>query len=282
MALLAFVFNMSIAFAEEPAPARIPDVVVVGTPREDQPVGANQQPEWTTQRRFATTRVYVLAPWQVEFEQWWKGKFLRDNSREHLFQSEIEVGLPFRSQLDFYENLERTDRGTFRHQGNQLELRHALADWGKIPLNPTLYGEWKFNDHDPDAFEIKVLLGETLAPRWHWGLNAFYEQEVGGGRESEAGLAQGVSYTLIDEILSAGVEMNLERSSGRNFDGKPNVEFLIGPSIQWRPVPRMHLDLVPLFGATHASPSVEAYVVFGFDFWRGEASHYSPTSIRGR
>jgi hypothetical protein len=33
----------------------------------------------------------------------------------------------------------------------------------------------------PDVYELKLLLGEELAPRWHWGFNGVYEQEVGGG-----------------------------------------------------------------------------------------------------
>ena len=28
------------------------------------------------------------------------------------------------------------------HEGVQIELRYALADWGVLPLNPTLYVEW--------------------------------------------------------------------------------------------------------------------------------------------
>jgi hypothetical protein len=139
--------------AQESNPTRLPTVTVTETNvppdelREDQPIGPNEQPEWTTRRRFATTRVYVAQPWQMQFEQWWKGKFPREGRSEHLFQSEISLGLPYRFQLDFYENLELTANRTFRHQGNQVEGRWALADWGKIPLNPTLYGEWKFNQN---------------------------------------------------------------------------------------------------------------------------------------
>ncbi len=250
---------------------------------EEQLVGPNEQPEWTTRRRFATTRVYVLQPGQMEFEQWWKGQWPREGKANHLFQSEVEFGLPYRFQVDVYENLERTDLGTFQHQGVQTEARWALADWGKIPLNPTLYGEWAFNDHAPDKYEVKLLLGEDLAPRWHWGFNVFYEQEVGGARGSEAGFAQAVSYTVLDEKLSVGLEMKLERTSNPNLDGGPAVEFDLGPSIQWRITPRLHLDLVPLFGTTSDSPLVEAWVVFGFDFGPG-GNHrvLAPTSTRGR
>jgi hypothetical protein len=266
--------------------SRLPEVRVTAPSdktdgfQEDALVGENNQPEWTTQRRFSTTRVYVLAPWQFEFEQWWRAKYPRHDHPTHLFQSEIGIGLPYRFQLDFYENLERTKTGSFRHKGNQVEARWALAEWGKIPLNPTLYGEWKFNHNADDAFEVKLLLGEDLAPRWHWGLNLIYEKEISGGRETEMALSQGISYTLIDQKLGVGAEMKLERVSGPGFHGAPEFEALLGPSMQWRPRPNMHLDVVPLFGLTHDSPAVEAFVIFGIDFGGHGKGRYAPASLR--
>lgn len=290
VSLFSAALAITVATALAETPDRLPEVKVEAQREssesltEDRLVGENQQPEWTTQRRFATTRIYVIEPWQVEFEQWWKGKFLRGGGTDNLFQSELEIGLPYRFQLDVYENLEQTSGGSLKHKGNQVELRYAFAEWGKIPLNPAIYGEWKFNKNDPDAYEVKLLLGEQIAPRWHWGANLFFEQEVGGSRESEMGFAQGLSYTLQDERLSVGLEMNLERASGPNLDGLPSTEFLIGPSVQWRPMSRMHLDLVPLIGATHDSPRVEAFVVFGFDFWKPakDGHGYHPASTRTR
>jgi hypothetical protein len=268
--------------------ARLPEVTVTEpsdeTLDEEKRVGPNQQPEWTTQRRFATTRIYVLEPWQVEFEQWWRGKYPREGKGSHRFQSEIGIGLPHRFQVDLYENLERNEHGTFRHQGVQAEVRYALAEWGKIPLNPTLYGEWKFNHHASDAFEVKLLLGDEIAPCWHWGFNAFYEQEIHDGFETEVGFATAISYTIIDGKLSAGVEMNFEHVSAPHFHNKPEIEFLIGPSVQWRPCPRVHLDMVPLFGTTDDSPLVEAFVVLGIDFGPAKSRREinAPASTRTR
>jgi len=289
--LIASIFLLLGSFAvrsDDSSPTRLPPVTVTDTNApgaldEEQPIGENQQPEWTTRRRFSTTRIYVSQPWQWEFEQWWKGKFPREGKSDHLFQSEISLGLPYRFQVDFYENLYLSQHRTFEHQGNQVEARWAFADWDKVPLNPTLYGEWKFNDDDPDAYELKLLLGEDFGPRWHWGFNLFYEQEVGGGRESEMGLSQAISYTLIDQKLSVGLEMNLERTSGPNLQGNPATEFLIGPSVQWRFTPRTHLDLVPLVGTTHDSPYVEAFIVFGIDFGpNGNHSGVRPVSSQSR
>jgi len=95
-------------------------------------------------------------------------------------------------------DLEFTDTSTFQHQGIQVEGRWALAEWGKLPLNPTLYGEWKFNDHNPDAYEVKLLLGDDIAPRLRPGsclalisvpaaaTKFWHRPPLAAGRQSEA------------------------------------------------------------------------------------------------
>lgn len=133
-AILTIFTVTGVAAQGEPPTTLAERIVVRGTaPSEDTLIGDNLQPEWTAYRRFPTTRVYVLPPWQMEFEQWWKGKFPRDGESEHLFQSEIEIGLPYRFQLDLYENVEHTAAGTTRHAGNQVEARWAFAEWGTFP-----------------------------------------------------------------------------------------------------------------------------------------------------
>ena len=162
------------------------------------------------------------------------------------------------------------------------EVRYALADWGKIPLNPTLYLEYAEHNHDPNTLEGKLLLGTDLSPRWHWGLNLACEQELSGTDNTELAASQGISYTVIDQKLDAGVEMEYYHEKAKGSPGEN--EFLIGPSLQWRPTSRWHLDLAPLIGCTHDSPYVEAYLVLGFDFGTGhnKKEHYAPTSLRGQ
>lgn len=246
-------------------PTRLPEVGVAGQPAlsEEAPVGEYGQPEWTTQRRFSTTRVYLQKmPWEAGVEQWWRGRFYRDGKAKHLFQEEIEIGLPHRFQVDLYENWVMDDHRRMRHHDVAAELRWAPADWGKLPLNPAIYFEWKFVDpsQGPDLYEIKLLLGDEIAPRLHWGFNAVFEQEVGGERAREIAFSQGVSYTLIDQRLSAGVEMQFKHETERTTRNNPEIKFQIGPSVQWRPASRWHIDLVPLFGVTQDSPRVEAFV----------------------
>ena len=54
--------------------------------------------------------------------------------------------------------------------------------------------------------------------------------------------------------IAPGVRSDFEKS------------FLIGPSIQFRPLPQMHIDVAPLFGTTAAVERAKTYVVFGWEF----------------
>jgi hypothetical protein len=272
--------------------AKMPEVIVTGNQlmesrpgwlKEEQYVGPYNQPEWTTARRFAGTRVYLQQqPWGMGVEQWVRFRNYRDGSSDTRFQEEFEIGLPYRFQVDLYETW--TVDQDWRSQQDEwsAEIRYALADWGKIPLNPTLYLEYSQHDHDPNALEGKLLLGTDLAPRWHWGLNLICERELSGAETTEYAVSQGLSYTLLDEKLGAGVEMKYAHVTA---SGSPDEnEFLIGPSAQWRITDRMHLDITPMFGCTQDSPVVEAWLVFGFSFGgaKSEKEHYAPSSLMGQ
>ena len=270
---------------------RLPDVNVIATVplQEDYPLGDNHQPEWTARRRFLTTKVYVQPPWQVEAEIGYNGTIQRMGEPLHLFQQEIEIGLPHRFQLDV-ENVnanfkgDEDGSGKWQHVSDSLELRYALADWGKIPLNPTLNLEWKLNDGEADAFEFNVLLGEEFCARWHWGANLFYEQQVGDDRVREFAISQAISYTLIDQKLSAGAEMKFSSESDKDTRDNPENRLLMGPSFQWRPTRRTHLDVVPLFGVNDKSPHAEFFVFFGIEFGPGskERESVEPASLHGK
>src|ERR1017187_5426493 len=61
---------MAQSSTNDATPTRLHEVTVTGTNalKEDALTGPNQQPEWTARRRWATTRVYVQPPWQIETE----------------------------------------------------------------------------------------------------------------------------------------------------------------------------------------------------------------------
>jgi len=248
--------------------------------QDTEPVGPYKQPAWTTRRRFATTRAYVLPPGQVELEAWWRGTWPEGSGPKERVQGELGVGLPYRFQLDFYQNFEDPAGGDIQWDGSQVELRWAVADWGEVFWNPTLYGEWKFVADGPDVYELKLLFSDDIAPRWRGGVNAIYEAQDSGDEETEIAISAAVSYTVTDDKFYVGVETKINRVTEDGPGGPPNMEVLLGPSFQWRPTPRTHLDIVPLFGLTSDSPDAQIFVVFGIEFGSGEEGGYAPTSLK--
>ena len=262
---------------------QLPPVTVIGMQglTEEAPVGPYQQPEWTTQRRFPGTRVYLQqTPWGTGFEQWVRFRDFRDGTAETRFQEEFEIGLPYRFQIDLYETWAIDQDRRANHDEFSGEVRWALADWGKIPLNPTMYVEYAQHNRAANTLEGKLLLGTDLSPRWHWGLNFACEQELSRAENSDLAISQGLSYTVVDQKLGAGVEMEYYHDKAIGSPGQN--AFLIGPSVQWRPTLWSHVDLAPLIGCTHDAPRVEVYLVIGIDFGTGsKQEHYAPESIRG-
>lgn len=253
-----------------------------GTLMEDVPDGVYGQPDWLGSRRFATTRAYIQQdPWEVGVEQWWRS---RKNGGEwsHLFQEEVEIGLPFRFQLDAYYDWVLDEDKHSSYKDTAFELRWALADWGKIPLNPTLYFEYKLTDpdHGGDVIEPKILLSEDFGQGWHWAANFVWEKELTDEQGEEWAFTQAISKSLCDSKFSVGVEMTYKWETAIGSRAEPARQFNIGPSIQWRPTLNTHIDVVALAGLTHDSEDFEGWLVMGWDFGGEGPSHYEPVTRR--
>lgn len=249
-----------------------PPVVVEGTRvsdlREEDRIGSYGQPEWTSHRRFAETRVYVRPEGTAEFEYWLVPEVPRHGApTETKTQYEFEFGLPLRFQFDLYLVAhEEGNDGPMGIDEQKFEVRHALADWGRIWGNPTLYLEWAAVNEAPDHVEGKLLLGDELGPGWHWGANLVLEHETGGEQENSYELTGGISKTLVDKRFSVGAELKTAWIDVKGDRGDYDEEVLLGPSVQFRPLPNAHMDFAPLFGCTEDSPELQFTFVFGWEF----------------
>lgn len=261
--------------AQTQAPARLrsyemPAVTVVGQPesslREEDRIGSYNQPRWTATRRFPGTRVYVVPEGKVEVEYWLRPTFTEDGDTEIRSLYEIEFGLPHRIQLDLYLRTDQDGDGSEMLLGQQVEIRYALADWGVLPGNPTLYLEWVGLEQRPDKIEGKLLLGGELATGWHWGANLVAELELGGEREYEYQITGGISYTVIDEKFSIGAEFIGAFADVKGDRGNFSHSYLIGPSFQYRPMPQMTINFTPMIGLGDDSPDGRIYLNIGYEF----------------
>lgn len=250
----------------------LPEVVVFGERghrlREEQRVGSYRQPRWTATRRFPTTRIYVVPEGKVEFEAWIRPTWKDDGTVEMRSLWEMEFGLPHRFQLDLYL---RTDQlldpgGKASQHAQQIEVRWALADWGKIWANPTLYLEWINRYDKPDKIEPKLLLGGQLAEGVHAGANLVAEFEMGGAREYEYQLTAGISRTLVDNRLSLGAEMRFLTADVAADRGRFEETLFLGPSLQFRPLPQMVVNVAPLLGLVADSDDGQLFLNMGWEF----------------
>jgi len=281
--LLVIVPNIS-------AQETVAGVVVSG---EEIPSSYGAPPGFSRTRTSPTTTAYVLPPWAFFFGTIYEGDF-GDGLPDHLFTQEVEMGLPYRFGLAAEVQAERFNGGS-GFQTISLEGRWALADWNKIPLNPTLFAEYKFGvgtiRHEegpppppgeeeeesgppkvPDAYELRLLLAEDFGDKVEWAFNVFFEKENTGDRGREWGFAQSIAMPVLlpNERLRAGVEMQYKNFTVKDTRGSPLHSFNIGPSIAWKPSAATRFDVSTLFGATEDSPDVQVFAIFSWVFGGSE------------
>ena len=249
-----------------------------GALREEDRVGDYGQPRWTARRRFSETREYVIPKGSFELEYWSIVEVphktphdpgVKENPTNVETRYEMEIGLPYRFQLDIYANSHsQGDNKGFLFDQQSVEMRYALADWNVIPGNPTIYAEYTFNNKpEADHYEFKALFSGEIKRRWHWAYNQVYEHEMGGAGTNSYESTAGVSYTVWDEKFSVGGEAKVayeDEDKNRGLHGPP--EILIGPSFQVSPLKQMHIDFTPLVGVTKNSPSFKSLVILGWEF----------------
>src|SRR5262249_50577004 len=196
-----------------------------------------------SQSRFSPlTNAYVLPPGAVYASLIYEDDVVHFRNPDHHWTEEVEVGLPYRLNVAFENNVQRYD-GDLQDATFSVEARYALADWDKIPLNPTIFTEYKFGIgnilHDegaptpahkfgpggfdksqeiPDAYELRLLLSEDFFDKIEWAFNTFFEQEIEGDRGREWGIAQSLvtPIHLFHESTPAGA-YDYKSAEGKNI-----------------------------------------------------------------
>ena len=278
------------------------NIVVTG---EEVPSSYGAPPAFSRSRASNLTQAYVLPAWNFYFGSIYEGQIFRHGFPDHLFTQEIEMGLPYRFGIATETTFERFNGGG-GPSTTSVELRYALADWNKIPLNPTLFVEYKFGigpirreevppppggeeeesgpPQHPDAYEVRLLLSQEFCGRFEWALNGFFEKENTGDRGREWGFAQSVSTPvfLANERLKAGVEMQYTNFTVKDTRGNPLHNFVIGPTVAFKPGKSTRFDVSTLFGCTDDSPAVQVFAVFSFLLGPEGQEAEAPVSTRNR
>src|SRR3989440_4636540 len=284
------------AVAEEP-------IVVTG---EEVPSAYGAPPGFSRSRFSNAVNAYVLPPWAFFFGELFEGQGFRHGPPDYLFTQEVEMGLPYRFNVAAETQFERFNGGG-GDQTVSLEARWALADWNKIPLNPTIFAEYKFGvgtiRHEevpppsggggeeeeeggppkvPDAYEVRLLLAQEFFQRVEWAMNWFFEKENTGDRGREWGFSQAAMTPILlpNERLKVGIEMLYKNVTTKDTRGDPVNSFVIGPTVELKPTASTRLDISPLFGCTHDSPVADVFVAFSWLFGGEHAEAEAPDSSR--
>jgi hypothetical protein len=318
-----------------------PIVVQASAPDFPEVPSAYGAPSAFSQSRFAPlTNAYVLPAGEIYSSVIYEDDVVHFRLPDNHWTVETEIGLPYRFNLAFETDIQHYNRET-QDSTFSVEARYAFADWNKIPLNPTIFAEYKVGIGDilhdegapthghkfgpggfdssvsiPDAYELRLLLSQDFFERIEWALNAFFEQEIGGDRGREWGIAQSIvtpihlfhpappptppdqknvqtknvqpvaGYSPPREDLKVGIEFQFRSFSDKTSRGTPYNSFVIGPTVGWKPTPRIGLDVSPLFGVNHKSPIMQLFVVASY-LWgpggpRQEAGGEAPASTRNR
>src|SRR6266478_5729161 len=117
--------------------------VVVQSEAEELPTAYGAPPDLSHGRISTLTKSYVLSPFGFELEAGYEGAVFRHGLPTQLFRQEIEMGLPARFTVGIQNQAEHF-AGKTRDRSFTLEARYALADWNKLPLNPTISAEYRF------------------------------------------------------------------------------------------------------------------------------------------
>jgi hypothetical protein len=248
---------------------KLQEIVVSGAktelPAPDEKVGSYNQPHWTASRSFTNTRAYVIPEGEVAAEFWVTQKVDRTSKANYfLIQKEFEVGLGGGLQLDIYQNDQKdfNSRNT-QFEGMQYELRWALAKWGEILFNPTLYFEYHAIEVNPDRFEFRLLLADTFGA-YHISSNLAYEIELWSPKTREMAVTLGVARN-VNRAIAIGVESKAE-GSDTEADRTTAWEYYAGPAIRWTPIHRFNVLLSTLIGMNDNSHLTESTLIVGLDF----------------
>ena len=228
-------------------------------------VGEYNQPLWSTMRMFASTRVYVMnPPGSAMYEKWFDVRDRRNGPAQIRMRDEFTFGLGKRLQLDLYSHTVydgKNGEQDFDWRGFSFEFRYALADWGKLPGNPTLYWETKMLDGGW-GIEPKLLLGDQIGNNGIWGLNLIYEGNLAPTREAqEREYAGTASYGyIVNNNLTLGAS-----TMYRNNDGN-STEYYIGPLLQYRFNGHSYISIEAMPGLTKDSKASRSTVIFAYRF----------------
>ena len=257
----------------------LPSMTVAGAvvPGENKIVGAYGQPEWSARRPFPGVSVYVVPAGEAEVELGYLVQSFPTERGRGEFTQEIELGLGHRFQVAMENSVRNyrepaTPTQAWREDSFTGSLRYAVADWGKVPFNPALSAGWRHNQRTRDAWQLGVVVGDEITPRWHWAANLGTEHPLGSAGRREVTGDMAITYSVTNETLNLGLQTGWR---SRHGGGEPGTSYAVGgPCFQYRPWDEFHFNAACMW-SDHVSGATtrEIQISIGFEFGEGADDH---------
>jgi hypothetical protein len=186
-------------------------------------------------RLFVQTYTPYLAPGgESELELWTAALVGRGDSTstDWVHRAELEYAISNRLTGSFYLNYVQPNGAKPRWDGSSLELIYALADPGRLPLDPAVYLEVTGSG---DEFELEPkLLGALRHGAMVGALNLIgeFEKPLGGAGEGEWQKTWSATAGL-SRVFGPHLAVGVETVYHRRFDealGNPSA-LLLGPTV---------------------------------------------------
>jgi hypothetical protein len=241
------------------------EIVVSATPPPYEVPSAYGAPASFSQSRFSPlTNAYVLPSGEIYSSVIYELDNVHYRLPDNHWTLETEMGLPYRFNIAVESDIQHYD-GITQDSTVSFEARYAFADWNKIPLNPTIFAEYKIgigdilhdegaptpgkkfgpggfdkSDPIPDGYELRLLLSEDFFDRVEWAINGFFEQEIEGDRGREWGIAQSVVTPILfhraPSLPPASDQKNVQANNVQPVAGSDVLaeELKVGIEFQFR------------------------------------------------
>lgn len=211
------------------------NITIVG---QEVPSAYGAPPGFSRARFSPLVTAYVLPPGAILAATIYDGMALRHELPDHRITQEFEIGLPYRFNVAMEAELQAF-HGTTQATTISVEARWALADWNKIPLNPTLFAEYKFGVGDllhdervpedmggemapPDALRTELTSLSSIGRKHHSArpqeedMGEFERREIPDAVEGRLLLAQDFG-EHVEWAMNGFIEQEVEGDRGREW-----------------------------------------------------------------
>jgi hypothetical protein len=225
-------------------------------------------PPHTQDRVFPTTRFWLLDEGRYEIQTWVTDQIYGTGMQTGITLVKLQWGVAPHLQMDVYQNFAFNEHGWQGVEGNQIELRYALASYNVLPLNPVIYLQWHPRVTQPDRGMIRLLLGGDLGESVLWAANLYFETNIDRMpgpyktfANANAGVTLAVSVATWRDYLRLGGEVlaGIDQHKTPQF----NRALLLGPSAMLK-VPEVNIKVTGtlLLGTAPKDPRIFPQLLF--------------------